>query len=92
MSPFVTEPPLLCLEVLSPCDSVPVARRKAQDYFEMGVPEVWILDPQKRIVYVCTSDSMTERKEGVLKLAGTEIEISIEAAFKPLRLRREPKG
>ena len=75
--PIVTHPPLLCLEVLSPGDSVARTRRRAQDFFDMGVPEVWIFDPQKRIVYICTTGSTTEQTEGILRLAGTAIELSI---------------
>ena len=83
--PIVKLPPLLCLEVLSPRDSIAPMRRRTQDYFEMGVPEVWIFDPQNRIVYICTIDSMTERTEGILRLAGTEVELSIAEVFKPLK-------
>jgi Uma2 family endonuclease len=60
-------------------------RRRAQDYFDMGVPEVWIFDPQTRVAFVCTATSVTEHTEGVLQLDGTEIEVSIEDAFRPLK-------
>jgi Uma2 family endonuclease len=82
--PIVTEAPLLCIEVLSPRDSVAAMRRRAQDYFDMGVPEVWIFDPQTRVAHACTTDLMIEHTDGLLQLEGTEIEISIEEAFRPL--------
>lgn len=83
--PIIKRPPLLCLEVLSPRDSLAAMRRRAQDYFDMGVPEVWIFDPQTRTAYVCTAESMTEQAEGILRLTGTEIELSIAEVFKPLK-------
>ena len=83
--PIVKVPPLLCIEVLSPSDSLKAMRRRAQDYFDMGVPEVWIFDPQTRTAYVCLAGSMTEQHEGVLKLGDSDIEISLEEAFRPLK-------
>ena len=80
--PIVTAAPLLCLEVLSPRDSDTSMRRRAQNYFDMGVPEIWIFDPQTRNAYICTAESMTEQAEGILRLSGTEIEISIAEVFK----------
>lgn len=83
--PVVTAAPLVCLEVLSPDDSFAAMRRRSQDYLDMGVPEVWIFNPRTLKAYACTVDSMTEHATGVLRLAGTEIEVSIEEAFKPLK-------
>jgi len=83
--PIVKEAPLLCLEVLSPRDSVSAIRRRAQDFLNMGVHEVWIFDPATCTAYVCTAESMTEHTDGILRLAGTEIELSIAEAFKPLK-------
>jgi hypothetical protein len=51
----------------------------------MGVPEAWIFDPQTRAAHVCTADSMTEHTDGILKLKGSEIAISLEEAFQPLK-------
>jgi len=47
----------------------------------MGVPEVWIFDPEKRTAYILRGDQMTEQSEGVLKLAGTAIELDLAALF-----------
>jgi Uma2 family endonuclease len=85
--PIVTEAPLLCIEVLSPRDSVAAMRRWSQDYFDMAVPAVWIFDPQTRAAFICTAHSMTEHAEGIIRLEGTEIEVSIEEAFKALKRR-----
>jgi Uma2 family endonuclease len=83
--PIITEAPLLCLEVLSPGQSLSAIRKRAQDFFNMGVPEVWVFDPQTQTVYVCLPDSMTEHKEGVLRLAGTPIELSLAEVFRALK-------
>jgi Uma2 family endonuclease len=38
-------PPDLCVEVLSPHDRWPEVIEKINEYFRLGVPEVWVLDP-----------------------------------------------
>ena len=83
--PIIKRPPLLCLEVLSPRDTLTAMRHRIQDYFDMGVPEIWIFDPQTQIAFVCTAGSVTERMEGMLHLEGTGIELSIAEIFKPLK-------
>jgi Uma2 family endonuclease len=80
-TPVIQHPPLLCLEVLSPRDSVAAMRRRVQDYFDMGVPAVWIFDPATRTAYACSPDTMTEHKDGVLQLAGSCVMVSIAEVF-----------
>jgi Uma2 family endonuclease len=82
---IVRRPPLLCLEVLSPEDTLRRMLDRIQDYFIMGVPEVWIFDPQQRLVTVCApGGSTTERAFGLLELAGTPIVLDIAEVFSAL--------
>lgn len=82
---IVRRPPLLCLEVLSPEDTLRRMLIRIQDYFTLGVPEVWIFHPEQRRVTVCTSGgSTTERAFGLLELAGTPIVLDIAEVFSAL--------
>jgi len=78
---IVRQPPLLCLEVKSPKFTLARERQRAEDYLRMGVPEVWIFDPATRTAYVLRGSEMTEQREGVLKLAGTAIELDLVTLF-----------
>ncbi len=49
-------PPALIAEVLSPTDRWPDVERKLHDYLEAGVKEVWVVDPEERMVWVHTPD------------------------------------
>jgi hypothetical protein len=53
----------------------------------MGVPEVWVFDPPTQTAYVLLPDSMTAQKEGVLRLAGTPVELALVEVFKALKRR-----
>jgi Uma2 family endonuclease len=81
---IISHPPLLCIEVLSPCDSLKSMRKRVQDFFGMGVKDIWIFDPETRSAHACTPTSMTEHKSGTLRVAGTKIELNIEEAFATL--------
>lgn len=54
---FLTVPPDLIAEVLSPTDRWSEVIAKVGDYLEMGVHEVWIVDPELLQVEVFRPDS-----------------------------------
>jgi Uma2 family endonuclease len=81
---IISHPPLLCVEVLSPCDSLKRMRKRVQDYFDMGVKTVWIFDPETRTAHLCTATTMTDHQSGTLRVDGTKIELSIEEVFSTL--------
>ena len=47
----IVAPPLICIEVMSPEDRVARATVVLDDYWRMGVKNVWLLDPARRRVY-----------------------------------------
>ena len=53
--------PDLAVEVLSPSDSMRELGRKIGEYFENGVPLVWVVDPKRQTVTVYRSLSDTEQ-------------------------------
>jgi Uma2 family endonuclease len=75
---IVTTSPLLCIEVLSPEDTYRRVYLKCQDYLRMGVPEVWIFDPETVAVDVLRGDTATKHHNGVLRLGGTPIELDLD--------------
>ncbi|SRR5258706_666710 len=78
---IITRPPILCIEVLSPKDRLSRLQDRIDDYFSMGVPHVWILDPESRRGYHYTSDGMREVKDGILRLPGSPVEVPIAELF-----------
>lgn len=82
---IITEPPLLCVEVLSPRDSVGAMRTRCMDYIRMGVPEVWIFDPQAETAYWMQGDLFSEIHDGMLRLGETGIEIDVQSIFAQAR-------
>jgi Uma2 family endonuclease len=54
LSPIPLVPDLV-VEVLSPTDSLAAAIQKAQTYLNDGATLIWIIDPDRRAVYVFTT-------------------------------------
>ena len=80
----VRRPPLLCIEVLSPKDTQSRTRQKVRDYLDMGVPEVWIVDPALRSVTVCAGAISVEHTAGELTVPETPVVFAIAEIFKVL--------
>ncbi len=76
--------PLVCVEVLSPRDTLKRMRARCGDYLAMGVPVVWILDPETRMAYVLDAAGMRELLEGVLRVEGTAVEVGVMEVFSTL--------
>jgi Uma2 family endonuclease len=80
----VVTPPLLCIEVLSPSDSLNRIWDRTQDYLSIGVPICWILDPAAHRAWTVTSAGMVEAQDGILR-AG-EIAMPLADVLEPVSL------
>lgn len=65
---IVTRAPLLCIKVLLLADTLGEMQERVDDYVRMGVANVWIVEPE----------------EGVLRVAGTPIAVTLAEAFAEL--------
>lgn len=45
---YAEQPPVLCIEILSPDDRIGATFAKCERYHDWGVPICWIIDPMKR--------------------------------------------
>jgi Uma2 family endonuclease len=59
---IITHPPLAVFEVLSPEDTLQRLKRRLEDYRVMGIPEIWVIDPQDSTFYRY-EDLQLRRKE-----------------------------
>jgi Uma2 family endonuclease len=74
---IISNPPLICIEVLSREDTIKGYRERIADYVAMGVPNIWLFDPERREVWICTNDAMTKVTSDVLGAPGTDIAIPL---------------
>ena len=71
---ILTRPPLLCIEVLSPRDSMQSIQERVDDYLAFGVENIWIFNPREKRAYRADKDGVHD-EEIELETAGAEIRI-----------------
>lgn len=57
---IVTTPPLLVVEVLSPEDRIDRYHQRINDYRQMGILGIWVLDPETNRGWDCSSGNWME--------------------------------
>jgi Uma2 family endonuclease len=72
---FVTAPSL-CIEILSPEDTLTRTLERIRDYLEMGVPVCWILDPVSGQTWTAKPGRLEDTTDGVLRASGIEMPVA----------------
>jgi Uma2 family endonuclease len=80
--PWATHPPLAGFEVLSPEDTVKKLKRKLTEYAAMGIPQIWVVDPDngsfERFEAGCLSPA-TRFEQGSIQFNCSEIATLLQA-------------
>ena len=84
----LVDPPLLVIEVLSPDDSYSDVQDRTSDYFRMGVPAVWLIDPRSRTARICLQESWLPCT--ILTVPGTPIAVDVVELFRQLDETKRP--
>ncbi len=78
----ITEAPFIIIEVLSPRDTYTETRRRAREYEQMGVENIWLIDPETRTAQSCTKESWVEVTRFTVE--GTPIYLDVPTLFERL--------
>jgi Uma2 family endonuclease len=79
---ILTKPPFLCIEVLSSEDRMSRVEERIDDYLKMGVPHVWLIDPQTHRAYSATAATgLREVTDGVLRTENPAFEVPLAELF-----------
>ena len=57
---------------------------RVREFLAMGVPAVWVFDPESRSVEVCTGSGIVHHESGLLQVPETPVTIDIAAVFSVL--------
>ncbi len=76
---IVRTPPLLCVEVLSKDDTLESLWDRIEDYFAIGVPVCWIVDPIGRPGWIATPNHLDKVTDGILR--ADDIEMPLAEVF-----------
>jgi len=79
---ILTKPPFLCIEILSPEDRWSRVEERIKDFISMGVPYIWVLDPQTKTAFIETpNEGLREVKDGMLRTQNPAFEIPLSEIF-----------
>jgi Uma2 family endonuclease len=81
---FIRYAPTLCIEILSPEDRTGELLEKVEEYAALGVADIWVIDPRKRLGYYASPSGLQRSEGGMLRIEGTAIEISLAEIFTEL--------
>lgn len=73
---ILTQPPFICIEILSRDDRMSDMHNRIQDHLDFGIPYIWMLDPKTRQAWRCTPGAMLEVPE--LRTANPEIVVPLD--------------
>ena len=79
---IVVVAPLLCIEVLSPEDRMSDVQEKVDEYLDMGVASVWVIDPRRRKAFQTDVRSLQPVEE--LTVPDTRIAVPLKDIFEEL--------
>jgi Uma2 family endonuclease len=73
---IVRSPPLVCIEVLSRGDTMREIMERLDDYFAIGVPVGWIIDPVRVCGWIATPGNLAEATDGILRAGVIEMPLA----------------
>ena len=73
-----TQPPYLCLEVMSPDDTMSGLQDRLDDYLKFGVRNIWVIDPWKRRAWTITGAGWLTVLDGMLRTCDGLIAMPVE--------------
>jgi len=82
VQPVFDQPQLIAVEVLSPEDRHSRVQEKIEDYREFQVPNIWAVDPIKRLGWDCSDGNWTRKER--FEVAGSPIYLDLRDLFKEL--------
>jgi Uma2 family endonuclease len=70
-----TEPPYLCIEILSPDDYAVDLRAKIREYLACGVEVVWIIDPVELTGEIHTQGAIERVTDGIFRAGSIQVDV-----------------
>jgi Uma2 family endonuclease len=79
--PVFTEPPYICIEVFSREDSLRRLQDRLDDYLNLGVENIWVIDPEPQRAWWVTREGLFEALDRVLRTRDAAVALPIADLF-----------
>ncbi len=81
---IVTKAPIICIEVISPDDTWRRLRTLFEDFWSMGVRNVWAFEPEARLAHRFDAEGLHRVRDTELRVSSTEISLNVADVFRGL--------
>ena len=81
---IVREPPVVCIEILSPGDSLADMQERVDDYVAFGVENIWLIDPVRRRAWTADGDGIHSLTADAFTVPGTPVHIALADLYQEL--------
>lgn len=78
-----TSPPWLCIEIMSPDDTMAGMQDRIDDYLGFGVPNVWVIDPWKHRGWRVTPQGRATATDGIMRTADGRVAMPLTDVLLP---------
>ena len=62
-----TTPPYLCIEIMSPDDTMASMQDRIDDYIAFGISKIWVIDPWKNRGWTITDNGWTTARDLIMR-------------------------
>ena len=85
---YLVEAAYIAIEVLSEDDRMSNLMEKLEEYAKIGVPNIWVIDPRRRILYVYANGALTEiHGSSIATATDPRLEVTRSEIFRDLEKR-----
>lgn len=78
-----SEPPYLCIEVMSPDDTMAGIQDRIDEYLAFGVANVWVVDPWKHRGWRVTETGWATAVDGVMRTGDGRVAMPLQEVLLP---------
>ena len=78
-----TSPPYLCVEVMSPDDTISAMQDRLDDYLNFGVPNIWVVDPWKHRGWRVTAEGWAAAPDAIMRTADGRVAMPLADVLLP---------
>jgi len=78
-----TSAPWMCIEIMSPDDTMAGLQDRVDEYLALGVPNVWVIDPWKHRGWMITESGWARATDGVMRTNDARVAMPLADVLLP---------
>ena len=80
---ILASPPYICIEIMSPDDTMSSLQERMDDYLTFGIENIWVVDPWKNRGWTVTSGGWASASDGFLRTADAQVAMPLAEVLLP---------